>query len=94
MFAPRAQFDIKIIRNDDRLTHCYTGMPKFDLFMGLVEYLEPKAKGLISLNEKYTKKPVIQTITSVELKFTNFCSFGKVMACTFCHQYICTICNG
>lgn len=30
-------------------------MPTFDSFMGLVEYLTPKAKDLISWNGRYTK---------------------------------------
>ena len=38
VFAPRAQFEIHI--NDDRFTRYYTGMSTFDLFIGLVEYLE------------------------------------------------------
>ena len=59
VFAPTAQFDIDIIRNDDRLTCYYTGMPTFDSFMGLVEYFIPKAKDLISWNERYTKDTCI-----------------------------------
>ena len=53
MFAPRLQFDIEIITDDDKLTRYYTGMPTFDSFMALVEYLEPKAKCLITWNGKY-----------------------------------------
>ena len=55
LFAPRAQFDIDVIKNNDKLTRYYTGMPTFDSFMGLVEYLTPKAKNLISWNGRYTK---------------------------------------
>lgn len=55
VFAPRAQFDIDVIKDNDRLTRYYTGMPTFDSFMGLVEYLTPKAKDLISWNGRYTK---------------------------------------
>ena len=36
VFTPRAQFDIDVTKNNDKLTHYYTGMPMFDSFMGLV----------------------------------------------------------
>ena len=56
MFAPRSQFGIEIIQDDDKLAHYYTGMPTFDSFMALVEYLDPKAKDLIAWNGKYTRE--------------------------------------
>ena len=56
VFAPRSQFGIEIITDDDKLTRYYTGMPTFDSFMALVEYLELKAKDLIAWNGKYTRE--------------------------------------
>ena len=50
-----AQFNVEMIKNNDRLTRYYTGMPTFDSFIALVEYVEPKTKDLISWNGKYTK---------------------------------------
>ena len=72
MFTPRVQFDIDVIKNNDKLTRYYTGMPTFDSFMGLVEYLMPKAKDLISWNGRYSyhaKTTVIWTIILLELNF-------------------------
>lgn len=73
VFAPRSQFNIEIIKDDDKLTRYYTGMPTFDSFMALVEYLEPKAKCLITWNGKYTSEVecYIPRAKSLDLSIAN-----------------------
>lgn len=43
-----AQLDVKILASNDKLTRLYTGLPTYDAFMALVEYLEPKARDMIA----------------------------------------------
>ena len=42
----RPEFDVQLLEGNDKLTRFYAGMPTYDLFMTLVEYLEPKAKAM------------------------------------------------
>ena len=51
-----AQLDVKILDGNDKLTHLYTGMPTYDLFKALAEYLEPKAVDMIAWNSGQRKE--------------------------------------
>ena len=42
----KPEFDIELLKDNDKLTRFYTGMLTYDSFMALVEYLEPKAKDM------------------------------------------------
>ena len=45
--STKPEFDIKLLKDNDKLTRFYSAMLTyrvFDSFMTLVEYLEPKAK--------------------------------------------------
>jgi len=44
----RPEFDVKIISGNDKLTRFYTGMPTYDSFMALVDYIEPKVRAMRS----------------------------------------------
>ncbi|XP_065891719.1 uncharacterized protein [Dysidea avara] len=46
MLLERPELDVRLLENNNRLTRFYTGMPTFDSFLALVEYLTPKAKEL------------------------------------------------
>ena len=46
MLLERPELDVRLLENNDRLTRFYTGMPTFDSFLALVEYLTLKAKEL------------------------------------------------
>ena len=40
----RSEFSVEtVLKGNDRLTRFYTGMPSFDSYLALAEYLEPKA---------------------------------------------------
>ena len=52
----RVEFTTKtILEGNDKLTRFYTGLPTYDSFIALVNYLEPKAMELISWNGSKTK---------------------------------------
>ena len=51
-----AQLDVKILASNDKLTRLYTGLPTYDAFMALVEYLEPTARDMIAWNSSQTKE--------------------------------------
>lgn len=40
----KLEFDIELLKYNDKLTRFCTGIPTYDSFIALVEYLEPKAK--------------------------------------------------
>jgi len=42
----KPDFDIKVISGNDKLTRFYTGIPTYDSFMTLVDYIEPKVKAM------------------------------------------------
>ena len=40
----RPEFSVEaVLKGNDRLTRFYTGMPSYDSYLALAEYLEPKA---------------------------------------------------
>jgi len=51
-----AEFDVRVLADDDKRTCFYTGLPTYSLFMSLVEYLEPKAKSMIPWNSGRTQE--------------------------------------
>ena len=44
------QLDVKILAGNDKLTNFHIGLPTYNAFMSLVEYLEPKARNMIAWN--------------------------------------------
>jgi len=46
MLIERPELDVQLLENNDRLTRFYTGMPIYDSFLALVEFLTLKAKVL------------------------------------------------
>ena len=48
--------DVTILKNNNKLTRFYTGMPSYDSFLAIVDYLEPKAKEMIGWNSSKTKE--------------------------------------
>ena len=48
-----------ILKDDDKLTRFYTGMPTYQSFIAFVDYLQPKALKLTSWNGTHTKEAVI-----------------------------------
>ena len=48
--------DVTILKNNNKLTQFYTGLPSYDSFLATVDYLEPKAKEMIGWNSSKTKE--------------------------------------
>ena len=48
-----------ILKDDDKLTRFYTGMPTYQSFIAFVDYLQPKALKLTPWNGTHTKEAVI-----------------------------------
>ena len=48
--------DVIVLKDNNKLTRLYTGMPTCDSFFAVVEYLEPKAKEMIAWNSSKTKE--------------------------------------
>lgn len=56
LLCANGQLDVKILARNDKLTHLYTGSPTYDVFIALVEYLEPKVRDMIAWNSSKTKE--------------------------------------
>ena len=62
----RPEFSVKsILEGNDKLTRFYTGLPSYDCFAALVEYLQPKAATLTSWNGRSTKEVLEKEIRLV-----------------------------
>ena len=48
MLSEKAEFSVQVLEDNYRLTRFYTGMPTYDSFLALADYLEPKVKGMRS----------------------------------------------
>ena len=48
-----------ILKDNDKLTRFYTGMPTYESFMAFVDYLQPKALKLTPWNGTHTKEAVV-----------------------------------
>jgi len=48
--------DVTVLKDNNKLTHLYTGMPTYNSFLAIVEYLEPKAKEMILWSSSKIKK--------------------------------------
>ena len=48
-----------ILKDNDKLTHFYTGMPTYQSFIAFVDYLQPKALKLTPWNGTHTKEAII-----------------------------------
>ena len=48
--------DVTVLKDHNKLTRLYTGMPTYDSFLAIVDYLEPKAKEMIAWNSSKTKE--------------------------------------
>lgn len=46
--SERPEFDVQMLKDNDKVTRFYTGMPTYDSFLALVDYLEPKVKAMRS----------------------------------------------
>ena len=47
--------DVTVLKDNYKLTRLYTGMPTYDSFLTIVDYLEPKAREMIAWNSSKTK---------------------------------------
>jgi len=74
MLLERPESDVQLLENNDKLTRFYTGMPTFNSFVALVEYLTPKAKELRGWKGSSTVHPWRRTATwfTVFLWLVNF----------------------
>lgn len=48
--------DVTVLKDNNKLTRLYTGMPTYDSFLAIVDYVEPKAKEMIAWNSSRTKE--------------------------------------
>ena len=57
-----AEFDVKILANNDKLTHLYTGLPMYSSFVALVDYFEKAMVAWIKLNNLVLMKTFLISI--------------------------------
>ena len=48
--------DVTVLKDNNKLTRLYTGMPTYDSFLAIVDYVEPKTKEMIAWNSSRTKE--------------------------------------
>ena len=42
--SEKPEFDVQMLKNNNKLTRFYIGLPTYDIFLGLVYYLKPIVK--------------------------------------------------
>ena len=42
--SEKPEFDVQMLKDNNKLTRFYTGLPTYDIFLGLVDYLKPIVK--------------------------------------------------
>ena len=78
-----AQLDVKILDGNDKLTRLYTGLPTYDLFKALAEYLESKAVDMIAWNSGQTKELDTKGKQGGSCCFRSMSVANKLFLCLF-----------